>query len=65
MAELRGIGLAALREGFRQLVAFLAFQVRTQQQIMRHARKTRHTAMTRFSTEKIIPRYEAYYEQVL
>jgi N-acetyl-alpha-D-glucosaminyl L-malate synthase BshA len=31
----------------------------------RMAAKARHTAVTRFSTEKIIPQYEAYYEQVL
>jgi len=31
----------------------------------RMAAKARHTAVTRFSTEKIIPQYEAYYERVL
>jgi N-acetyl-alpha-D-glucosaminyl L-malate synthase BshA len=31
----------------------------------RMAAKARHTAETRFSTEKIIPRYESYYRQLL
>jgi N-acetyl-alpha-D-glucosaminyl L-malate synthase BshA len=31
----------------------------------RMARNARHTAMTRFSTEMIIPQYEAYYKKVL
>jgi N-acetyl-alpha-D-glucosaminyl L-malate synthase BshA len=31
----------------------------------RMAAEARHTAVTRFSTEKIIPRYEAYYAKVL
>jgi len=29
------------------------------------ARNARLTAMTRFSTDRIIPQYEAYYAQVL
>ena len=57
--------VALLLDGYPSLAARATQLVTDSSLHARMAEAARHTALTRFCTNKIIPQYEAYYKQVL